>query len=136
MKNVQPLPDSSPSNAPNSSIAPLVIHGVRVREAIARFAGDEERYKHGLLEFISHGPAATAQIRQAITNGSHETAIKLVCSFKGRTGMLGMVELHAIAQNLEMGLSNGEPMTLWLEKLESAVEEMSREISSVLCDTS
>jgi HPt (histidine-containing phosphotransfer) domain-containing protein len=114
---------------PQESIA---LRNVRTREALARFAGDEDRYRHWLIEFVDHGPAATAQIRQAITSGSHETAINLVHGLKGRTGMLGMAELHSIALSLEMTLKNGEPTLIWLEELERTVEEMSKEITSVL----
>lgn len=117
------------NNHPQESIA---LRNVRTHEALARFAGDEDRYRHWLVEFVDHGPAAAAQIRQAITSGSHETAINLVHGLKGRTGMLGMAELHSIALSLEMTLKNGEPTLIWLEELERTVEEMSKEIATVL----
>ena len=110
------------------------LRGVQTREALARFAGDEDRYRHWLVEFIGHGPAAAKQIREAIVNGSLETATVLTHSFKGRTGMLGMVELHSIAQSLEMTLRNNEPTALWLDELELTVTEMSKQISDVLGD--
>ena len=119
-----------------SASALTALHGVQTREALARFAGDEARYRHWLLEFVSHGPAAASQIREAILNGSLETATVLAHSFKGRAGMLGMMELHSIAQSLEMTLRNGEPTALWLEELERTVAEMSRQIAEVLGDRS
>ena len=85
-----------------------------------------------LAEFVSHGPAAATQIRQAIDNGSRDTAVKLAHALKGRTGMLGMNELHSITQSLEQCLKNGEPATLWLEELESTVAQMSQQISATL----
>ena len=108
------------------------LHNVCVDEALARFGGDLSRYKHWLTEFITHGPAATAQIRQAITNGSNETATSLVHALKGRTGMLGMNELHAISKSLEKALHDADPTTLWLEELELSVNEMSQAISDAL----
>ena len=124
-------------SADNQSASALTaLHGVQTREALARFAGDEARYRHWLLEFVSHGPAAASQIREAILNGSLETATVLAHSFKGRAGMLGMMELHSIAQSLEMTLRNGEPTALWLEELERTVAEMSRQIADVLGDRS
>jgi len=108
------------------------LHGVLHREGLARFAGDEQRYRHWLLEFVSHGPAVASQIREAIATGAHEQAINLSHALKGRTGMLGMAELHSITLSLEMALRNKEPSTLWLEELERTTDEMSREISSVL----
>ncbi len=120
---------TAPSSEQTTS---FVIRNVRTCEALARFAGDEDRYRHWLAEFVDHGPAATAQIRQAITGGTQDTAINLVHSLKGRTGMLGMSELHSIALSLEMTLKDGEPTIFWLEELERAVAEMSRDISTAL----
>lgn len=108
------------------------IPNVHVSEALARFGGDEERYCHWLGEFVTHGPAASAQIRQAITGGSHDAAVKLVHALKGRAGMLGMVEIHSICQTLEMALRNGEPASLWLEELEQSAAEMSQSITAAL----
>jgi HPt (histidine-containing phosphotransfer) domain-containing protein len=110
----------------------FALHNVRTNDALARFAGDEERYRHWLIEFVRHGPSSAAQIRQAITNGSLDTAVNLAHALKGRTGMLGMVELHSIALSLEMTLRNSEPTLFWLEELERTVAEMSREITDVL----
>ena len=50
--------------------------------------------------------------------------------------MLGMLELHSIAQSLEMTLRNGEPTALWLEELELTVAEMSKQIDELLGDRS
>ena len=109
---------------------------ISTNEALARFAGDQARYRHWLVEFIDHGPAATAQIKQSISNGSHEAALKLVHALKGRTGMLGMSELHSITQTLEMTLRNREPAALWLDELELSVNEMSQALSAALVKTS
>ena len=119
-------------NITNPSIDDLTIRGVNVQEGLARFAGDEDRYRHWLLDFTSHGPAAASQIHEAITNGSQETASKLAHALKGRTGMLGMPELHSIAQSLEMTLRNNEPSTLWLDELELTVSEMCQAITAAL----
>ena len=108
---------------------------IAVKEAIARFGGDQERYKHWLLEFVSHGPNSAAQIRQAITSGSCDAATKLTHALKGRTGMLGMNELNSISQTLEQALRNGDPPQMWLEELESAVDDMSRQITMAFGNT-
>ena len=112
----------------------LAIRNLRVTEALSRFAGDESRYRHWLSEFIVQGPAAVSQIRMAISNGSPETAERLAHAFKGRTGLLGMAELHSIARTLEMALKNCEPTAFWIDELERTAEEMSRDISEVLGD--
>jgi HPt (histidine-containing phosphotransfer) domain-containing protein len=126
-----PAPDSGHTDR---SAGLFVLHNIHTREALARFAGDEERYRHRLIEFIAHGPAATAAIRQAIADGSQETIIDLVHSLKVRTGMLGMAELYSIALSLENTLKNNEPTDFWLEELERTVDEMSKEISRVLVE--
>lgn len=113
----------------------LAIRGLHTTEALARFAGDANRYQHWLAEFTTHGPAATTQIRDAIAHGTKETAIGLVHSLKGRVGMLGMSELHSIALSLEMSLRNHEPIGLWLEELERTTAEMCQEITSALALT-
>ena len=110
----------------------LAIPGINTTQAIARFSGDEGRYRYRLAEFVSHGSSSAAEIRPAIDNGSRDTAVKLAHALKGRTGMLGMTELHSIAQSLEQCLKNGEPTTLWFEELESTVAHMSEQISAVL----
>lgn len=126
-----PSPDQTVLNSASGLPA---LRGVQVKETLSRFGGDEDRYRHWLLEFVSHGPAATRQIREAIAHGSLATATTLAHSFKGRAGMLGMVELHSIAQSLEMTLRNNEPTALWLEELETTVAEMSKQISGALGD--
>jgi HPt (histidine-containing phosphotransfer) domain-containing protein len=115
--------------------APLALRGVNVSEALARFAGSEERLRHWLQDFCQYGPDTACQIRTAIETGAHEQAIRLAHACKGRCGMLGMAELHSIAQSLEMTLKNGEPTDLWLEELERTVLEMSQQIAGVLGET-
>ena len=129
---------SAPAQTPprDPSGCSFAIPGVHTREALARFAGDEDRYRHWLIEFITHGPAAASQIRQAITNGSLDTAIRLAHSLKGRTGMLGMLELHSIALSLEMTLINSEPTSIWIEELDRTVNEMGKAIAATLGDQS
>ena len=127
--------EQTTTSAPFAS--PLsTLRNIRIDEAVARFGGDEHRYRHWLIEFTSHGPNAAAQIRQAVINGSVEAATKLTHALKGRTGMLGMSELHAISQTLELALRNGDPPLMWLEELESAVDEMREQIEVVLGKTS
>lgn len=120
--------DTDPPSAPGA----LALRGIRVGEAMARFAGNEQRFRHWLRDFGSYGPATAAQIRAAIADGAGERAIKLTHAFKGHSGMLGMAELHSIALSLEMTLKNREPTDLWLDELERTVAEMSREILAVL----
>lgn len=132
MNTDQPTtPSGGPENASQAG-GLFALRNISLTEALARFGGDQARYQHWLSEFVEHGPAATAQIRQAIASGSSSAAIALVHALKGRTGMLGMSELHSISQTLEKALHNGEPPTLWLEELELSVNEMSQAIVQAL----
>ena len=119
-------------NTNNPSTCTFTIRGVNVQEGLARFAGDEGRYRHWLLDFTNHGPEAAVQIRETIMNGTQEAAIRLTHAFKGRAGMLGIPELHSIALSLEMTLRNNEPSSLWLEELELTIKEMTEAITAEL----
>ncbi len=132
MNTDQPTTTSGDPENTNQACGLSALRNISLAEALARFGGDQARYQHWLIEFIDHGPAATAQIRQAITSGSQSAAIALVHALKGRTGMLGMSELHSISQTLEKALHNGEPPTLWLEELELSVNEMCKAIAQTL----
>ena len=116
----------------NPSTCTFTIRGVNVQEGLARFAGDEGRYRHWLLDFTNHGPEAAVQIRETIMNGTQEAAIRLTHAFKGRAGMLSIPELHSIALSLEMTLRNNEPSSLWLEELELTIKEMTEAITAEL----
>ena len=119
-------------NTNNPSTCTFTIRGVNVQEGLARFAGDEGRYRHWLLDFTNHGPEAAVQIRETIMNGTQEAAIRLTHAFKGRAGMLSIPELHSIALSLEMTLRNNEPSSLWLEELEITIKEMTEAITAEL----
>ena len=134
MNDSQTMPPPVQRDSSTQGKGIFSIRNLRREEGLARFAGDEARYKHWLCEFIGHGPAAIVQIRQAINNGSAETAIRLAHALKGRTGMLGMAELHSIALSLEMTLRNKEPTALWLQELESTTHEMCKEIADALLE--
>ena len=119
-------------NTNNPSTCTFTIRGVNVQEGLARFAGDEGRYRHWLLDFTNHEPEAAVQIRETIMNGTQEAAIRLTHAFKGRAGMLSIPELHSIALSLEMTLRNNEPSSLWLEELELTIKEMTEAITAEL----
>ena len=119
-------------NTNNPSTCTFTIRGVNVQEGLARFSGDEGRYRHWLLDFTNHGPEAAVQIRETIMNGTQEAAIRLTHAFKGRAGMLSIPELHSIALSLEMTLRNNEPSSLWLEELEITIKEMTEAITAEL----
>ncbi len=108
------------------------LRNIRTAEALARFGGDETRLRYWLLDFASYGASLAAQIEQAVANDSLEIAINRAHALKGRTGMLGMIELHSIVRSLELSLRNGEPAELWIDELTRSVAETNIEITRVL----
>jgi len=112
------------------------LHNVQIKEALARFGGDETWLRHWLLDFRTYGTQAVAAIATAIDGGDSAAAIAQAHALKGRTGMLGMVELHSIAQSLEAALRNGEPSGVWLDELTRTIAETQAEIGKVLGDRS
>jgi len=131
-EKINMIEQSSEATEPRKCASAIAIPGLRTKEALARFAGDTQRYRHWLAEFIDHGPAATAQVREAMTKGTQEAALNLVHTLKGRAGMLGMEEIHSVALSLEASLRSHEPTAFWLEELERTVAEMSERLASTL----
>ncbi|HLA35591.1 MAG TPA: PAS domain S-box protein, partial [Rhodocyclaceae bacterium] len=82
----------------------LAIRGVDVAAGLGRFVGDEERYRHWLREFLHKSPEYAQQIKRALAVGERDKAAKSAHAVKGRVGMLGMTDLHAIAAELEARL--------------------------------
>ena len=117
---------------PSAQPSALALRGIHLADALARFAGNEQRLRHWLLDFGSYGPTTAQQIRSAVDDGAIEQAVRLAHSFKGRSGMLGMAELHSIALSLERALKNCEPSGHWLDELERTVAEMSAQIGATL----
>ena len=110
------------SSAPGAkSGQTLRIRNIRTHDGLSRFAGDEKRYRHWLGDFIDSGPRTVVTISKAIDAGDIETAKRMVHSFRGRTSMLGMSELHALAMALEMTLHNREPSDYWLADFKTTI---------------
>ncbi len=108
------------------------IRGVNSVEALARFSGNAERYRHWVLEFVEFGPAVVREIKAAITAKDRDKARHLTHGLKGRAAILGMSEIQSIASSLELALRNGEPLDLWLDELEETCTEMVQEIQRSL----
>ena len=114
----------------------LRIRNIRTHDGISRFAGDETRYRHWLGDFIDYGPRTVVTISKAIDEGQIETAKRMVHSFRGRTSMLGMSELHALALALEMNLHNGEPIDYWLAHFKTTILATCEDIQQALATPS
>ena len=108
------------------------IRGIRVEEGLARFAGDAARYRFWLAEFLSHGPETAVGIRRAVEMGALDVALSSTHALKGRSGLLGMAEVHLVLQLLEAALRDGEPTRLWLDELEQSVGEVCAAIDEAM----
>ena len=108
------------------------LRGVHVAAALARFCGNEVSYRRWLTEFVATAGVVPGQMRSEIAAGHGETAAKTVHAFKGRVGMLGMTELHAMVSALELVLHEGGPVDELLATLERSATEMCSELGRVL----
>ena len=109
-----------------SGLPPLC--GVDTRAGLALLLGDETRYRYWLSDFVSGAPAAMRQIRQALAAGEQEVASGAAHSLKGRTGLLGMNEVHASAAALETAIEGAVQTDELLLDLEQGIVAMCAEI--------
>jgi HPt (histidine-containing phosphotransfer) domain-containing protein len=114
----------------DSRLAALV--DIDTQTGIGRFGGKEERYIGWLTLFVEEGPATVAEIRQVLASSTPEAAAKVAHAFKGRVGMLGMVELHPVVSALETTLRAAEPAGELLDRVEDIVRQTSRNIKTAL----
>jgi len=107
------------------------LHGVDVAVALARFGGNEDRYRHWLAEFVATSGEIPDQIRSEITAGQRDMAGETAHAFKGRVGMLGMTDLHGIVCALESVLHDGTPTDEPISRLEQSINQMRDELARV-----
>ena len=123
------LPAGSPAAEPMPAVAGLAaLRSIDTRAGLARFVGNEKRYRHWLTEFLADAPGYAAKIRQALADGDHEAARQSAHAVKGRVGMLGMTGLHPIATALEAALMQGTPTDELLEQLQAMIGLLCAEI--------
>ena len=109
-----------------SSLPPL--SGVDTSAGLALMVGDEVRYRHWLVDFVSEAPATMTQIRQALAAAMPREASLAAHALKGRSGMLGMNELHVRAATLEAAIDGMQQVETLLHALEQDVIAMCAEI--------
>ena len=115
-------PAASPPAAPRPAGTDLhALTGIDVTNALARFNGKEDRYRHWLADFLDTADQIPATIRSEIAAGQTARASKTVHALKGRVGMLGMTELHAEVSALESALRQGEPTDDLLARVEQLI---------------
>ncbi len=108
------------------------LSSIDTRAGLARFVGNEERYRHWLNEFVSAAPDYAGQIRRHIAAGNAEAARQSAHAIKGRVGLLGMTGLHSIAAALEAALMQGAPTEDLLDTMHGMIEILCAEIQEGL----
>jgi CheY-like chemotaxis protein len=118
------------TDSTKSTFPPLA--GIDTKVGLGLLLGDEARYRHWLISFVSEGPGYLAQIRQTLAAGQSEQAGIAAHTLKGRAGMFGMKALHALAIRLEASIDSGEAPYELLSAVEREVAKLCAEIMHVL----
>ena len=122
--------EPSGTESRESGLPPL--SGVDISAGLALMVGDEARYRHWLEDFVSEAPATMRQIRQALAAAMPQEASRAAHVLKGRSGMLGMNELHVRAAALETAIDSMQQVEGLLHALEQSVIVMCAEIREKL----
>jgi signal transduction histidine kinase/HPt (histidine-containing phosphotransfer) domain-containing protein len=125
-----PIMDVPPP--PSDSDALNGINGLDVSNALSRFNGKMDRYRHWLADFVSTTPETLNAMKTLITAGDFEAAGKKVHAYKGRVGMLGMTDLHHVVTALDAAISEhiADP-ALFAETVRLS-DQMCKELKQVL----
>ncbi len=120
--------------APEPTSAPglAALDGIDTTGALKRFLGNEERYRHWLIQFVEESPAVAAQIREALAAGQLELAARTAHSFKGGAGTIGLCDLREHASALEVALKTRQTAEPELQRMECAIEAAREKIISAL----
>ena len=107
--------------------APLPeLAGFDLTTALRRMGGDRSLLERLLTDFSQEHQAFPEQLGALLAGGEIEQAAALLHSFKGVTGNLGMLDLNAIARDLESAVRAGQrpaldPLTAKLASVRSAI---------------
>ena len=124
------VPTRSDESAGASGLAALT--SIDTQAGLARFVGNEARYRHWLGEFVKEAPGYAQDIGRLIAAGQREAARQAAHAIKGRVGMLGMSGLHSIVAALETALKQGMPTDELLQSVAAAVGPLCAEIQAAL----
>jgi PAS domain S-box-containing protein len=133
-KHQMPI-DARAAIPPPREVGLAALHNIDTQAGLARFVGNETRYRHWLMEFLADAPEYATKIRQTLATGNQEAARQTAHAIKGRVGMLGMTGLHPIATALEAALMQGAPTDALLGQLQVTVELLCTEIRAAFGST-
>ena len=101
---------------------------VDVQAGLSLHIGDEARYRHWLQDFAAHAELYVDQIDLNLSLGQTHQAGMIAHTIKGRAGLLGIKDVHALAAAVETALDHGDSTDVLLENLHRVLCEVSAEI--------
>jgi PAS domain S-box-containing protein len=110
-----------PPKAAEDVIVPE-IDGVDVAGGLKRVAGNKRLYRDLLLQFVAKQGNANVQISAAIESGDRKLAERIAHTVKGVAGNIGLGQISAAAERLEIAIRDAE----------TAVPGLLEEFSAVL----
>jgi signal transduction histidine kinase/DNA-binding NarL/FixJ family response regulator len=110
----------------------MEISGLDPAAGLARFNGKEDRYAKWLRDFIDTSGDLATLVRSEVAAGHQEEAIRVVHTFKGRVGVLGMDVLHAQVLDLETALRGGQPAGELVDRVEQTAKTLRTTLLDVL----
>jgi PAS domain S-box-containing protein len=109
-----------------------VIPGLDSAAGLQRFAGNSSRYRHWLSEFGKESAGFVASLDRLLDDGQRAEAGRAVHAFRGRVGLLGMDELHALSSQLEQAIRSDAGCQELRQQLAQAIVAMVHELQTML----
>lgn len=116
---------------PSGRVLPYIA-GVDSVEALDRFAGNQERYRHWLRQFVDESTHFLPTIEQYLNAGDRKRARQTAHAFKGRVGMLGLRELHGLTGALERMIQEQQPLGDLRRQIARVIDSLRSKLSTVL----
>jgi PAS domain S-box-containing protein len=116
---------------PRSAPLPVIL-GVDSAAGLQRFAGNSSRYRHWLGEFAKESASFVASLDRLLADGQRAEAGRAVHAFRGRVGLLGMSELHALSSQLEQAIRSHAGCHELRQQLAQAIDAMVDELQTML----
>lgn len=108
------------------------LKGLDTVGALARLGGKEERYRFWLADFVNTTSQVQDEICRELESDRTEVAARLLHTFKGRVGTLGMTDIHAAVTALEESLKAGKQIDGELNILDDEISRMRESLVAVL----
>ena len=125
LKWIHPKNNYVAKNVNNSSPAihvddalPEMIDGLDVRLGLSRVVGKKILYLNMLQKYSTNQKDIIPDLRNAIITKDYKTAERIAHSTKSVNGNIGAMELHDLAQDIEILIRTASPLTIINEKID------------------